>query len=266
MSITFDAKTTVGQPDAPAASPGLLLRIAAAGCLGFAAGYGVANFRPMAASPADTPLALAAYAVSEANLARAAADMAVEIERLVDSERDYARFRGSRAEADALMRSGLALSAALRAGGSYAPALAGLRALDGGEQAIGPLLPALLQDIDGVPDRPGLAAQLEAIAASLLALGEEEPQRWTTRMAQRLGALVGGDSRVAIQARRTETFAAARDAAARGALPEAIAALEQLDVDAAIVLSGWVESCRQRIALDAMADRVAAMIAAYSYR
>lgn len=269
MSITYDAETNAGQPPvgpAPAPWRSRALRAAGAVSLGFVAGYGVALMRPAAVPATATPLALAAYAVTEANLARLAADMALEMQRLADAERDYVRFRGSRQEANSLMRAGLALSEGLRAGGSYAVPLAALRGLDAGEDAIAPLSAALLRDVDGVPDRAGLSAQLDAIAASVLALGEEEPQRWTTRMAQRIGALVRSDSRVAIQARRSEIFATARDAAARGLLEEAMAALAPLDADAAAALSGWVEASRQRIAQDRMADRVAAVLAAYAYR
>ena len=265
MSITYDADTNAGQPQA-ASKPwrSLALRAAGAGCLGFVAGYGAALLRP-AATPA-TPLVLAAYAESEANLARTAAAMAIEVERLVHSERDYASFRGSREEADALMRAGLALSDAMRSEGSYAVPLAALRGLEGGQAAIAPLSAALQRDVDGVPDRADLAAQLDAIASSVLALGEEEPQRWTTRMVQRVAALIGSDSRVAIQERRTAVFAAAGEAAARGALPEAIDALGLLDPDASAALVGWVEASQRRIALDNMADRTAAAVAAYAYR
>lgn len=269
LSITNDVETNAGQtPDGPAPAPwrSRALRAAGAVSLGFVVGYGVALIRPAAVTAAATPLALAAHSASEANLARTTADMAIEMERLADTERDYARFRGSRQEADSLMRAGLALSEGLRAGGSYALPLAALRGLDGGEDAIVPVSAALLRDVDGVPDRAGLSAQLDAIAANVLALGEEEPQRWTTRMAQRISALVRSDSRVAIQARRSEIFATARDAAARGALEEAMTALVPLDADAAAALSGWVEASRQRIALDRMADRVAAVVAAYAYR
>lgn len=267
MSITFDAETNAGRPPAASAPRRrFALRFAGVGCLGFIAGYGVALTRPVPAPAAATPLALAAYAESEANLARTAADMAIEIERLVDSERDYARFRGSREEADSLMLAGLALTDAMRAGGSYAVQLAALRALAGGEVAIAPVSAVLRRDVDGVPDRIGLSAQLDAIASSVLALGEEEPQRWTTRMVQRVGALIRSDSRVAIQQRRIAIFAAARDAAARGALPEAMEALGPLDPDAAAALSGWIEASRQRLALDALADRVTAAVAAYAYR
>jgi hypothetical protein len=267
LSITHDADTEARQPRALSKTwQSLALRAAAAGCLGFVAGYGVALSRPAGTPATATPLALAAYAESEAKLARTAADMAIEIERLVDAERDYARFRGSRVEADALMRAGLALSDAMRSGGSYAAPLAALHGLEGGQAAIAPLSVALQRDADGVPDRASLAAQLDAIASSVLALGEEEPQRWTTRMVERFAVLIGSDNRAAIQERRAAVFAAANDAAARGALPEAIDALGLLDADAAAALAGWVEASQRRMALDIMADRTAAAVAAYAYR
>ena len=270
LSITNDVETNAGQPpDGPAPAPwrSRALRAGGAVSLGFVAGYGVALMRPAAVTATATPLALAAHAASEANLARTTADMAIEMERLADAERDYARFRGSRQEADSLMRAGLALSEALRAGGSYAVPLARVRGLDGGEDAIAPVSAALLRDVDGVPDRADLSAQLDAIAASVLALGEEEPQRWTTRMAQRIGALVRSDSRVAIQARRSEVFATARDAAARGALAEAMAALDAARCRCGRRVVGLGRGRRQRIALDRHGGpRRRAVMAAYAYR
>ena len=269
MSITFDAEAEPGQAaTAPTAARwrGLATRAVAAACLGFAAGYGVATLRPGTKPAEATSLALAAYAVSEANLARTAADLAIEMERLVEAERDYALFRAHREEDDALMRSGLALRDALRAGGSYAVPLAALRGTEGGENAIAPIAEELLRGVAGVPDRPGLSTQLDAIAMSVLALDQDEPANWASRMSLRIRALIRGDSAAAIQERRRQVFAAARDAAARGALPDAIAALGPLDAEAAGALSGWIEASMQRIALDAMADRVAAVVTAYAYR
>jgi hypothetical protein len=269
LSITFDAEAEPGQAamaPTPARWRGLAMRAVAAACLGFAAGYGVATLRPGTRPAEATPLALAAYAVSEANLARAAADLAIEMERLVEAERDYASFRAHREEDDALLRSGLALRDALRAGGSYAAPLAALRGIEDGEKAIAPIAEELLRGVDGVPDRPGLSAQLDAIAMSVLALGEEEPMSWPSRMSLRIRALVRGDNAAALQERRSQVFAVARDAAARGALQDAIAALGPLDAEAAGALSGWIEASMQRIALDAMADRVAAVVTAYAYR
>ncbi len=257
MSTTLD-----GAPSRPRVAE--WQRFAAGGLvvagIGFAAGFGVAAMRP---APATL---IAGLAISEANLAGVTADLAIRMDRLAEVERSVAAHRGRLAETDALVRAGLALRDALRASGSYAGALATVLTLRGGEEALAPWRAELVARSGGVPDRVALAAELDAIAASVLALGDDGAAPWTARMVTWIGGLIRSDSRAAIQDRRRDVLTAARDAAARGSLAEAVAALDMLDPDAAAAMVDWVEAARRRVALDAMADRVAAAMAAYAYR
>lgn len=223
---------------------------AAIGALGFGAGYGAATLRSDAAS--------GGFAV--AGVARAGTrDLAIHVERL-------AEHRGQSVEPDALLRAGAELRVALRAGGSYGAPLAAVLGMRGGAEAIAPLRDALVRGAGGVPDRADLSAELDAIALSVLALGEEQPMSWSGRMIQRLDALLRSASRAARQARRQEAFDAARDAAAQGALLEAVSALDPLDAEAAAALTGWIDAARQRVELDAMADRLPVLMSDYAYR
>ena len=257
MSTTLDAAPPKSWPDD---WQRFAVGAAVVACNGFGAGFGAAMLRP---APATL---IAGLAISEANLAGATADLAIRMDRLADVERSIAAHRGRLAETDALVRAGLALRDALRAGGSYASALATVLTLRGGEEALAPWRAELMARAGGVADRVALAAELDAIAASVLALADDESAPWTSRMVTWIGGLVSSDSRAAIQDRRREVLVAARDAAARGALAEAVAALDALDTEAAAALVDWVEAARRRMALDAMADRVAAAMAAYAYR
>lgn len=246
LSTTLDEAP---QAAAPARLPGWReagIGAAVIGCLGFGMGYGVATLRVPAA-----PDGLAVAGTARASTTAVLPD-ATPIARPP--------------EHDALLRAGAELRMALRGGGSYAAPLAAVVALRGGPEALAPLGDALPLGAAGVPSQAELSAELDAIALSVLALGEDEPLSWAGRMMQRLDALLRSDSRAARQERRQWVFDAARDAASRGALAEAVLALEPLDADAAAALAGWIEAARQRLALDAMADRVPVLMIDYAYR
>jgi hypothetical protein len=255
LSITIDAPARPGSGWDVGPWRRLVLCAVLSGGLGYAVGHGVALTRAGDAPPADVPLMLAAHAIAEAHLARTSADLAIEIDRLSQVRRD-----------DALLRAGLALHEALRADGPPAATLAAMLAVEGAAQALATLRADLPDDIAGLPDRPGLAAQLDAVALSVLALGMQEPEVWSTRMVRRIGELVGTDGHAARQQRRQRAFDGARQAAAVGDLATAIVALDELDAEAAAVLAGWVDAARQRMARDALADRVAASVMAHAYR
>lgn len=229
---------------------------AALGCIGFAAGFGVARMRaPVVLAPA-----LAAQPGAHA------ANIAQHVERLADVERNFAVYRGRLEESDALLRAAAGLRDGLRAGGSYAGPLAAMLAQRGGAEALAPLREELTRLVDGAPHRAALAAQLDAIALSLLALDEVVPESWSGRMMRRLVLLLPMESRAARQANREQVFGAARDAASRGALDQAVVALAPLDAEAAAVLADWIEEARERAALDTLADRVAALSVDFAYR
>lgn len=252
MSTTYD--------DAPHADvrpwqPGwrqAAIAAAAVGCLGFAAGFGIAWLRPVAV-PAGAPVAGAAQLVHH-------------VERLADVERNFAAYRFRLEESDALLRAAAALRDGLRGGGSYATPLAAAFGQRGGAEALAPLRAELALHADGAPDAAALAAQLDAIALSLLALDDVAPEGWSGRMMRRLVAMLPVEGRAARQDRRERAFAAARDAASRGALDQAVAALAPLDAEAAAILDDWVVEARQRAALDLLADRVAALMVDYAYQ
>jgi hypothetical protein len=251
--------------DAPPAAAGwhrLAFATTAIACLGFGAGYGVGALRAPAAA---SPTAIAGVAMTEANLAGATADLALRVDRLAGAERSFVAWRGQIVGTEALMRAGLTLREAMLADGSYAAPLDAVLALPGGADALAALEPALQAGAAGAPSREVLAVQLDALAGSVLALEQAEEQAgWTRRMMRRMSGYLSG--RTALQGRRSDAFAAARDAAALGDLPASIVALESLDAEAASVLSGWVDAARRRMALDSMADRVAASMVTYAYR
>jgi hypothetical protein len=242
----------------------LAIGTVAVACLGFGAGFGAATFRsPASASPA----AIAGLAMSEAHLAGATADLALRVDRLAGVERSFVAYHGHYIGTEALMRGGLALRQSMLDGGPYDEPLSTVLALPGAHEALAPLRESLERDAAGAPAMVALSVQLDALAISVLALGEEETEPgWARRMMRRVGTLLHGDSRAALQARRGEIFSTAREAAARGDLAAAIAALGPLDAEAGEVLSGWVDAARRRIAIDAQADRVAAVLVTFAYR
>ena len=228
---------------------------AALGCIGFAAGYGTARLRPLAVQASALTALPAAHA----------ANLAQHVERLADVERNFAVYRGRLEEADALMRAASALRDGLRAGGSYAGPLAAALAQRGGAEALAPLRGELDLRVDGAPHRAALAAQLDAIALSVLALDDPPPEGWSGRMMRRLVLLLPMESRAARQDSRERAFSAARDAASAGALDAAIVALAPLDAEVAAALADWIEEARRRAALDLLADRVAALAVDFAY-
>jgi hypothetical protein len=255
VSITCDASMRSGSGWNVVPWRSLAVCAVLSGGLGYGAGHGVATMRAGGASPPDTTLILAAHAASEAHLARTAADLAIGVEQLSRVRRN-----------DALLRAGLALHEALRADGPPAAALAAMLGVEGGAQALATLRADLQGDVAGLPDRPGLAAQLDAVALSILALGLQEPEVWSTRMARRIGDLLGTEGHAAAQQRRQQAFDDARRAAAIGDLATAIDALDGLDAEAAAALVDWVDAARRRMARDALADRVASSVMAHTYR
>ncbi|MEO3471881.1 hypothetical protein AAFN86_08450 [Roseomonas sp. CAU 1739] len=207
MSTTFDEAPRIEPRSVRIGWLPAGIGAAAIACLGFGAGYGAAMLRPAGAS--------GGFAVTGAARAGTAPDLAIHVERLADVERSFAEHRGRLVEADALLRSGAELRVALRAGGSYAAPLAAVLGLRGGADALGPLREPLVRGAGGAPDSAELSAELDAIALSVLALGDEQPASWSARMMQRVDALLRSDSRAARQDGRRQVFDTARDAASR---------------------------------------------------
>jgi hypothetical protein len=101
-----------------------------------------------------------------------------------------------------------------------------------------------------------LAEAFEPATRRAITLGEDAvPGSWSGRI---LARLAGGAA--AEQAARTATVSAARTEMGRGDLAGAAEALSRLDDVARPAVEPWISSARDRIALDAAAERVTAAL------
>ncbi|MBW6398240.1 hypothetical protein KPL78_10305 [Roseomonas sp. HJA6] len=254
MSIALDDPAPTANSPRQTGRLWAVVTVMAVAGLGFAAGFGTARLQT-AAQPSGALAASAAPAAGPPDPI-ASPDAAPPVAMLQP---------GRVSDSEALLRTAAALRDALRAGEPYAAPLDVMLAQPGGAEALAPLREPLLAGAAGAPDRPTLAAQLDGITLSILALDDVEPAGWSGRMVQRLILLLPGDSRAARQQRRDAAFTAARAAASRGALDEAVLALAPLDPETAGAFSSWIDAARQRLALDQLADRVAVLALDHAY-
>jgi hypothetical protein len=185
--------------------------------------------------------------VAEARAARAEAERATA---------DLAAFRAQRVEADRAIATARALAAAAEAGRGFSAELAAARQQAGDAPRLGAALDRLAPFAAGVPSRSMLAEAFEPATRRAITLGEDAvPGSWSGRI---LARLTGGAA--AEQAARTATVSAARTEMGRGDLAGAAEALSRLDDVARPAVEPWISSARDRIALDAAAERVTAAL------
>lgn len=254
-AVAFLAGYVIGHPGSPGEDP-----------VPAAVAQAVQAARSEASAELDQARSRAAAALREAEQ-RAAAALAAAREQSAaearaaraEAERataDLAAFRAQRVEADRAIATATALAAAAEAGRGFSAELAAARQQAGDAPRLAAALDRLAPFAAGVPSRSMLAEAFEPATRRAITLGEDAvPGSWSGRI---LARLTGGAA--AEQAARTATVSAARTEMGRGDLAGAAEALSRLDDVARPAVEPWISSARDRIALDAAAERVTAAL------